>query len=133
MLHVLSLTGATPFSHVGQVEQPAIRPATPTDIPTIPHHLFFFINPPEGLAFSNHCTLHWAVRSVMKEWPCGTGKQWLHSPRAPAPVEEVLDGRKEDFVDQQPNKDDGKHDANDLIHLMKVPAEFKQLPQAKPG
>ena len=48
-------------------------------------------------------------------------------------MEEGFPRRKQDFVDEQTDKDNDKHDPNHLIHRVEFPTEVKQLAKAEAG
>jgi hypothetical protein len=48
-------------------------------------------------------------------------------------MKECSPGREQDFVDEQTDNDDNKHDPNHLIHRVEFATEMKQLAQAEAG
>src|SRR4051812_21286194 len=52
---------------------------------------------------------------------------------APTLVEEALPGRKENFVSQQADQDDDKHDADHLFHRLLLASEMQQLAEPEAG
>src|SRR5580704_16432028 len=53
--------------------------------------------------------------------------------RTPAPVQELLPGREDQLVCQQPDRNDDQHDAYDLIHGVELAAVVQQMTQAETG
>jgi hypothetical protein len=51
----------------------------------------------------------------------------LELSRAPALMQELLPGREDQFVCQQPDRNDDQHDAYDLVHGVELAAVVQQM------
>ena len=73
----------------------------------------------------------WVERRKIGRQTCfagqGPARSSLELSRAPAPMQELLTGREDQLVCQQPDRNDDQHDAYDLIHGVEFAAVVQQM------